>query len=136
MAATTLKPVDVVLVGVGLTGTIMAKELAEAGLTVVGLERGRFPDNYPDFALPNSHDQGTCRTTAQEANLDSSTRPQSAIRAPTRVTVRGTLLRTAAACMGYHPYLVRSGHLSRGTTRRCGTPFKARVYCGSCHLFA
>src|SRR2546425_183666 len=57
MAATTLKPVDGVLVGVGLTGTIMAKELAEAGLTVVGLERGRFRDTYPDFALPNAHDE-------------------------------------------------------------------------------
>jgi len=30
--ATKLKPVDVAIVGVGLTGTIIAKELAEAGL--------------------------------------------------------------------------------------------------------
>ena len=51
------KPVDVVLVGVGLTGTILGKELAEAGLTVVGLERGRMRDTYPDFAMPNAHDE-------------------------------------------------------------------------------
>ena len=37
MTATRLKPVDAVVVGAGLTGTIMAKELADAGLTVVGL---------------------------------------------------------------------------------------------------
>ena len=34
--ATKLKPVDVVVVGVGVTGAILAKELADAGLTVVG----------------------------------------------------------------------------------------------------
>jgi gluconate 2-dehydrogenase alpha chain len=37
---TKLKAVDVAIVGMGLTGTIIAKELAEAGLKVVGLERG------------------------------------------------------------------------------------------------
>ena len=57
MTATRLKPVDAVVVGAGLTGTIMAKELADAGLTVVGLERGRFRDTYPDFAMPNAHDE-------------------------------------------------------------------------------
>ena len=35
--ATKLKSVDVVTVGVGLTGTILAKELADSGLKVVGL---------------------------------------------------------------------------------------------------
>jgi gluconate 2-dehydrogenase alpha chain len=44
--ATKLKPVDAVVVGVGLTGTILAKELSEAGLQVVGLERGRWRDSY------------------------------------------------------------------------------------------
>src|SRR6266853_2026907 len=55
--ATKLKPVDVVTVGVGLTGTILAKELAEAGLKVVGLERGGYRDTHPDFDLPNTHDE-------------------------------------------------------------------------------
>ena len=32
--ATRLKPVDAVVVGVGLSGSILAKELAEAGLQV------------------------------------------------------------------------------------------------------
>jgi gluconate 2-dehydrogenase alpha chain len=55
--ATKLKPVDVAIVGVGLTGTILAKELAESGLKVVGLERGRWRDTNPDFAMPYAHDE-------------------------------------------------------------------------------
>ena len=38
--ATRLKDVDAVMVGMGWTGSIMARELTKAGLTVVGLERG------------------------------------------------------------------------------------------------
>src|SRR5207237_10420555 len=55
--ATRLKPVDAVVVGVGLSGSILAKELAEAGLHVVGLERGRWRDTDPDFAMPYAHDE-------------------------------------------------------------------------------
>jgi len=55
--ATKLKPVDVVTVGVGLTGTILAKELADTGLKVVGIERGRWRDTDPDFAMPGAHDE-------------------------------------------------------------------------------
>ena len=55
--ATKLKPVDVVVVGVGLSGTILAKELAEAGLSVVGLERGRWRNTDPDFGMPHAHDE-------------------------------------------------------------------------------
>lgn len=52
-----LKPVDVVLVGMGWTGAIFAKELAEAGHSVVGLERGRMRDTVPDFQAPGMHDE-------------------------------------------------------------------------------
>ena len=38
--ATMLKEVDAVCIGVGLTGSILARELTKAGLKVVGLERG------------------------------------------------------------------------------------------------
>ncbi|MDQ2081113.1 GMC family oxidoreductase [Xanthobacteraceae bacterium Astr-EGSB] len=51
------KPVDVVLVGMGLTATMIGKELAEAGLTVVGLERGVWRDTVPDFQSPAMHDE-------------------------------------------------------------------------------
>lgn len=52
-----LKPVDVVLIGVGWTGSILAKELAEAGHTVVGLERGMLRQTVPDFQSPAMHDE-------------------------------------------------------------------------------
>src|SRR5262252_5018648 len=55
--ATQLKPVAAVVVGVGLTGTILAKERAEAGLSVVGLERGRWRDTDTDFAMQYAHDE-------------------------------------------------------------------------------
>src|SRR2546428_13715420 len=54
--ATRLKPVDVVTIGVGWAGSILGKELAQAGLTVVGLERGG-DRAQADFALPQKHDQ-------------------------------------------------------------------------------
>ena len=45
--ATKLKEVDVVIVGLGWTGGILAKELAEAGLKVVALERGAMRTTPP-----------------------------------------------------------------------------------------
>ena len=57
MASTRLKPVDVVVVGAGVAGTIVCKELADAGLRVVGLERGRMVDPQHDFAMPYAHDE-------------------------------------------------------------------------------
>src|SRR5206468_109076 len=48
---------DAVMVGMGWTGSILARELTKAGLTVVGLERG--PDRIPgqDFVLPTIRDE-------------------------------------------------------------------------------
>ena len=57
MAEVTMKPVDVVIVGFGWTGAIMAKELTEAGLNVVALERGEYRDTYPDGAYPKTIDE-------------------------------------------------------------------------------
>ena len=57
MATTKLKPVDVVVVGAGVAGTIVCKELADAGLKVVALERGRMIDANHDFAMPYAHDE-------------------------------------------------------------------------------
>ena len=54
MANITKPKVDAVVVGMGWTGSIMAIELADAGLTVVGLERGENRDTYPDFAYPKT----------------------------------------------------------------------------------
>jgi len=49
--------VDAVIVGMGWTGAIMAKELTDAGLHVVVLERGPDRDTQPDFAYPRVVDE-------------------------------------------------------------------------------
>ena len=53
---TMLKEVDAVVIGVGWTGSIMARELTKAGLIVVGLERGAKRMPAEDFTLPNVRD--------------------------------------------------------------------------------
>jgi len=55
--ATRLKDVDAVMVGMGWTGAIMARELTKAGLTVVGLERGQDRTPGEDFTLPSVRDE-------------------------------------------------------------------------------
>src|SRR3954465_10936614 len=55
--ATKLKEVDVVVVGMGWTGGILSKELAEAGLKVVGLERGKMMSTAKDFGVPQVRDE-------------------------------------------------------------------------------
>ncbi len=45
------------LIGVGLVGTVLGRELARAGLRVVGLERGEPRDTVPDFQGPGMHDE-------------------------------------------------------------------------------
>src|SRR6202142_4648343 len=52
-----LKEVDVVVIGVGFAGSILAKELAASGLKVVGLERGHGRHSVPDFQAPAIHDE-------------------------------------------------------------------------------
>ena len=54
---TKLPPVDIVIVGMGWTGGILAKELGPTGLKIVVLERGapRAPQN--DFAVPLIRDE-------------------------------------------------------------------------------
>jgi gluconate 2-dehydrogenase alpha chain len=55
--STKLKEVDVVIVGMGWTGGILAKELAETGLSVLALERGDFKTTADDYSLPNIRDE-------------------------------------------------------------------------------
>jgi gluconate 2-dehydrogenase alpha chain len=55
--ATRLKEVDAVVVGLGWTGGILGKELAEAGLKVVALERGAMRTSEKDYAVPNIRDE-------------------------------------------------------------------------------
>jgi gluconate 2-dehydrogenase alpha chain len=55
--ATKLKEVDAVMIGMGWTGAILARELTKAGLNVVGLERGQDRTAGDDFALPSIRDE-------------------------------------------------------------------------------
>lgn len=55
--ATTLKSVDVVVIGLGWTGSILSMELASAGLHVVALERGAYRDTSPDWSYPKAADE-------------------------------------------------------------------------------
>lgn len=79
-----LPPVDVVLVGFGWTGAIMAQELTEAGLQVLALERGGWrdtPTHFPTTVAPDElrfywrHEmfQDTARETLTFRNNDSQT---------------------------------------------------------------
>jgi gluconate 2-dehydrogenase alpha chain len=52
-----LPGVDVVLVGFGWTGAIMAQELTDAGLQVLALERGAWRDTPTDFPPTFAQDE-------------------------------------------------------------------------------
>jgi gluconate 2-dehydrogenase alpha chain len=52
-----LKEVDAVMVGMGWTGAILARELTKAGLSVVGLERGQDRTPGENFTLPSVRDE-------------------------------------------------------------------------------
>lgn len=54
---TKLNAVDILIVGLGWTGGIIAKELASTGLKIVALERGGPRDTNPDFLDPQIHDE-------------------------------------------------------------------------------
>src|SRR5882724_1700893 len=55
--ATKMREVDVVIVGLGWTGGILAKELTEAGLKVVALERGGMRSTANDYSVPQVRDE-------------------------------------------------------------------------------
>jgi gluconate 2-dehydrogenase alpha chain len=52
-----LPPKDVVIIGLGWTGSILAHELAEAGLNVVAIERGPWRDTATDFSISYAQDE-------------------------------------------------------------------------------
>jgi gluconate 2-dehydrogenase alpha chain len=67
-----LKEVDVVVIGVGMAGSIVAKELAAAGYKVVGLERGEARFTVPEFQSPAIHDE--LRFAVRKALMQDNTR--------------------------------------------------------------
>ena len=67
-----LKEVDVVVIGVGMVGSMVAKELAAAGYKVVGLERGQTRFTVPEFQSPAMHDE--LRFAVHKAMMQDNTR--------------------------------------------------------------
>jgi gluconate 2-dehydrogenase alpha chain len=55
--ATRLKDIDAVVVGMGFSGAILARELTKAGLNVVGLERGADRNVAEEFTLTRLRDE-------------------------------------------------------------------------------
>jgi len=55
--AAELRAVDVVIVGLGWTGSLLALELADAGLNIVALERGPWRDTATDFPSTYAPDE-------------------------------------------------------------------------------
>ena len=57
MTARKLPGTDVVIVGLGWTGSILAQELTDAGLHVVAVERGPWRDTASDFPTTFAQDE-------------------------------------------------------------------------------
>lgn len=52
-----MPPKDVVIIGLGWTGSILAMELSKEGLEIVALERGKMRKTVPDFEYPGNTDE-------------------------------------------------------------------------------
>ncbi|MCR6719473.1 MAG: hypothetical protein NVV59_04090 [Chitinophagaceae bacterium] len=63
-----LPPVDVVLVGFGWTGAILAQELTEDGLEVLAIERGGWRDTPSHFPTTVAQDELRAGTGARRCS--------------------------------------------------------------------
>ena len=99
MAATRLPPVDAVVLGVGLVGSILGRELTRAGLTVVGLERGQPRSTVPDFQGPQMHDE--LRYSVRKALIQDSARET--------LTFRSNASQTALPIRRFESFLPGTG---------------------------
>src|ERR1700735_2401559 len=109
-----LPPKDVVIIGMGWTGSILANELTDAGLDVVAIERGPWRDTATDF--PISYMQDELRYRIQHELF---VQPAQAA-----VTFRNKITETAQACIGMQKLgascrpTSRSRHILRNDTAR------------------
>lgn len=98
-AAQRLPEVDAVLLGVGLVGSILGRELTKAGLTVVGLERGEPRFTVPDFQGPAMHDE--LRYSVRKGLMQDNTKET--------VTFRNTASQTALPIRRWEGFLPGTG---------------------------
>ena len=108
--AKVMKAVDAVMVGMGWSGSIMARELTKAGLSVVGLERGAPKVPAEDFALPRIRDELKYRVR-QELMQDTGMETHTLRNAPDEVAL-------PMRQVGYPP--------GRRRPRRCRRPLERR----------
>jgi gluconate 2-dehydrogenase alpha chain len=99
MAASKLPAVDAVLLGVGLVGTMLGRELTKAGLKVVGLERGQPRSTVPDFQGPQMHDE--LRYSVRKALVQDSARET--------LTFRNSAAETALPVRRFEGFLPGTG---------------------------
>ena len=67
--------VDVLIVGFGWTGAIMAQELTDAGLNVLAVERGTWMDTATDFSTTFAQDELRAIIGARSCSRSRRTRP-------------------------------------------------------------
>src|SRR5437660_1133386 len=115
---TKLKEVDAVIVGLGWTGGILAKELSAAGLKVVALERGNIGGQIQaggnPFEAPRARDYPL---------------------PPLTPILASEMFTQAAKNNGYHPFPRPSANASRAYTNPDGSQYGACQYCGYCQRF-
>ncbi|HEX2605535.1 MAG TPA: GMC family oxidoreductase [Oxalicibacterium sp.] len=96
---TRLAETDAVLIGVGLVGTMIGRELTRAGLKVVGLERGQPQFTVPDFQGPHMHDE--LRFSIRKALMQDNTKEA--------VTFRNNSAQTALPIRRWESFLPGTG---------------------------
>ena len=104
---------DVVIIGLGWTGSILAHELAKAGLDVVAIERGPWRDTATDF--PPAYAQDELRYAVR---LDLFLRPDQET-----LTFRNNASQTALPIRnfsGFLPVMVSAERAFTGTVKRGG----------------
>ena len=97
--ATRLPQTDAVLLGVGLVGSMLGRELTRAGLKVVGLERGEPRFTVPDFQSPQMHDE--LRYAVRKGLMQDTSRET--------VTFRNTAAETALPIRRWEGFLPGTG---------------------------
>ncbi len=119
-----LPATDVVVIGLGWTGSILANELTDAGLNVVAIERGPWRDTPTDFPPSYAPDELRYRLR-HELFL----RP-----AQTSLTFRNTMDQTALPVRNWGAFMLGNGaggagvHWNAETWRFLPTDFTARSH--------
>ena len=108
--ATKLPATDIVIIGLGWTGSIVAKSMTEAGFDVVAIERGPWRDTATDFPPTYSPDE-----------LRYAMRHDLFLR-PTRTTLtfRNNTSQTALPIRSWGAFLLPNGVGGAGGALECG----------------